>query len=257
MTDFISLDRVTKTYEAADGPPLSVLQDVTWAVPAGATVAVTGPSGSGKSTLLNLIGALDCPTSGTITVGGQRLDALDALGLSAYRSRQVGFIFQDHHLLPQLTALENVLLPTLGGAECAGGRSPQAHPAPGPDSGGEAAAIRPLRRSRPPERSHDLLTRVGLAERLHSFPAQLSGGERQRVAIARALMNQPPLLLCDEPTGNLDQATGGQVVALLMELAQSEGLTVVMVTHNPTHAAACRTVYELREGRLERTGGAQ
>jgi ABC-type lipoprotein export system ATPase subunit len=225
MEDFIRLDNVSRTFDGPNGQPLAILRDLTWQISEGDTVAVAGPSGSGKSTLLNLIGALDRPTSGSITVGGQRLDTLDAAGLATYRAQHVGFIFQDHHLLPQLTALENVLLPTLaaqGTAERAGG----------------------------PARPEGLLERVGLAERLHSFPAQLSGGERQRVAIARALMNQPRLLLCDEPTGNLDQATGAQVVALLMELAQSGGLTVLMVTHNPAHAAACRLRFELREGRL-------
>jgi len=249
MSDFIQLDHVTKAFSGADGETLTVLRDVTWSVPQGTTVAVTGPSGSGKSTLLNLIGALDKPTSGSITVGGQRVDTLDAKALTAYRAQQVGFIFQDHHLLPQLTALENVLVPTLGGAEWA--QPSRVHPAAGPDTGDTAAGIRPL------QRAEDLLNRVGLSERLHSFPAQLSGGERQRVAIARALMNSPRLLLCDEPTGNLDQATGAQVVALLMELAQSDGLTVLMVTHNPTHAAACGAAYELREGRLAQTGAAR
>ena len=224
MTDFICLDQVTKRFETADGPPLTVLDAVTWSAAEGAIVAVTGPSGSGKSTLLNLLGALDKPTTGSVIVGGRRVDTLDAAGLASYRAAEVGFIFQDHHLLPQLTALENVLLPTLAA----------------PSLGAPASS----------RHAEELLARVGLAERLHSLPAHLSGGERQRVAIARALMNEPRLLLCDEPTGNLDQTTGAQVVSLLMELAQRDGLTVIMVTHNPTHAAACRTVYELREGRL-------
>jgi len=241
MTDFISLDQVTKRFQVADAPPLTVLEEVTWSVPEGTTVAVTGPSGSGKSTLLNLIGALDKPTAGSITVGGKRLDDLDAAALTAYRAREVGFVFQDHHLLPQLTALENVLLPTLAAVE-RGLSSPRS----------QARAGKPAL-----QYGNDLLARVGLSERRQAFPAQLSGGERQRVAVARALMNEPRLLLCDEPTGNLDHATGAEVVALLLELAHSDGLTVVMVTHNPVHAAACQAVYELREGRLAPSGGAR
>jgi ABC-type lipoprotein export system ATPase subunit len=229
MDGFIVLEQVTKAYEATDGAALTVLDSLDWSVGKGETVAVTGPSGSGKSTLLNLIGALDRPTSGAITVGGERLEKLGPEGLTQYRAQRVGFVFQDHHLLPQLTAVENVLLPTLAS----------------PDAGRQAAC--------PTDRATDLLARVGLGERLQSFPAQLSGGERQRVAIARALMNHPALLLCDEPTGNLDQATGEQVVTVLMQLAESEGLTVVMVTHNLHHAAACRHRYELREGKLQRS----
>jgi ABC-type lipoprotein export system ATPase subunit len=227
MEPFIILAGVTKTFTTPDGAPLVVLDAVDWQIAPGATVAVTGPSGSGKSTLLNLIGALDAPTSGAVTVGGQRLDTLAPDRLTDYRARQVGFIFQDHHLLPQLTALENVLLPTL------------ALPTEG------STGFQPAQ-----DRATDLLNRVGLQDRLHSFPAHLSGGERQRVAIARALMNRPPLLLCDEPTGNLDQATGEQVMALLMDLAQAEHLTIIMVTHNLHHAAACRERYELLEGKL-------
>jgi len=231
MDGFIVLEDVTTAYEGPDGAPLVVLEGVDWSVARGETVAVTGPSGSGKSTLLNLIGALDQPTHGIITVGDRRLDALDAEGLARHRAEQVGFVFQDHHLLPQLTAVENVLLPTLAlpGAEGSAGFQPAE------------------------QRATNLLAHVGLGERLHSFPAQLSGGERQRVAIARALMNRPPLLLCDEPTGNLDQGTGEQVVALLLELAQTEGLTVIMVTHNPRHARCCLRGYELREGKLQRS----
>ena len=224
MDGFIILQGVSKSFEMADEAPLVVLDALDWSVTQGDTVAVIGPSGSGKSTLLNLIGALDSPTSGTVTVGGQRLDTLEAGGLTQYRAQQVGLVFQDHHLLPQLTAVENVLLPTLALSAF-----------------GEPAE----------DRAVELLGQVGLKDRAHSFPAQLSGGERQRVAIARALMNHPPLLLCDEPTGNLDQATGEQVVTLLMDLAQTAGLTVLMVTHNLQHAAACRLRYELHEGKLQ------
>ena len=215
------LTHIRKTYEPAN----EVLRDVSMAVAPGETVGVVGPSGCGKSTLLNIIGSLDKPTSGTVTLGGLDVGGLSGADLAAFRSSSVGFVFQDHHLLPQLTALENVLLPSLAA------------------SGADAAP-----------RALELLGRVGLLEQADSFPAQMSGGERQRVAVARAMINEPALLLCDEPTGNLDQAAGENVVALFLELAGDRDVAVVMVTHNLHLAAKLARRVVLRGGRLDEPG---
>ncbi len=211
------LTNVSKTYD----PSREVLRDVSMTVEPGETVAIAGPSGCGKSTLLNIIGSLDRPTSGNVAFSGISIDTLAGADLTAFRSRTVGFIFQDHHLLPQLTALENVLLPSLA-------------------AGGEDAT----------PRARELLDRVGLPDHAGSFPARMSGGERQRVAIARAMINEPALLLCDEPTGNLDREAGENVVSLFLELAAEHGVTVVMVTHNAALAQKCSRCLELRGGRL-------
>ncbi len=213
-TSTLTLTGVSKTYPGAEIP---VLRGVELRAGAGETVAVVGPSGAGKSTLLHLIGALDTPSAGSIRLGDIDVTALTGAALAVYRATRVGFVFQDHHLLPQLSARENVLLPTLA--------------APGGD----------------PARADALLTRVGVAHRADAFPAQLSGGERQRVAIARALINGAGLLLCDEPTGNLDRDTGTGIIDLFLDLA-AEGVTVIMVTHNLTHAARFTRCLELRDG---------
>lgn len=213
---------VTKSY--GDMP---VLRGVSLTAGPGEAVAVVGPSGCGKSTLLHIIGSLDRPTSGTVRLGSIEVTSLSGPALAQFRAMQVGFVFQDHRLLPQLTALENVLLPTV--------------PA-----------------GRPPgvlERARALLRRVGVESRADAFPAQLSGGERQRVAIARALINRPRLLLCDEPTGNLDRASGEAVVTLLLEAARSEGVILLMVTHNLEHARRLDRCLELADGRLAAVAG--
>jgi ABC-type lipoprotein export system ATPase subunit len=220
--DHLVLRDVTKRYPRPDGSELAVLDDVSCAVGRGETVAIVGPSGSGKSTLLNIVGALDSPTSGEVWLGETEVSALCGRALAAFRAAEVGFVFQEHHLLPQLTTLENALLPAL------------ALP--------RAEGAEPLARS--------LLERVGMAERLDSFPAQLSGGERQRAALVRAMVNRPQLLLCDEPTGNLDAETGAAVVSLLLELAADRGVTVLMVTHNPAHARRFGRCMGLTQGRL-------
>ncbi|MEN6305544.1 MAG: ABC transporter ATP-binding protein [Armatimonadia bacterium] len=222
MTPLLTLENVTRRFDLPSGAALTVLEEVSVSFEAGATAAIIGPSGSGKSTLLNLIGALDQPTSGRILLRDIDVTALGAADLAAYRAAHVGFVFQEHHLLPQLSAIENVLLPTM--ALGAGG-----------DASGRTEAI---------------LEQVGLSDRLDAFPAQLSGGERQRVALARALVNAPELLLCDEPTGNLDHDTGAEVVSLLLDLAAQQGVTVLMVTHNLEQAQRFGQRWELREGKL-------
>ena len=216
----LSVERVRKEYDSASGR-LLVLKDVSLALEPGQSVAIVGPSGAGKSTLLNIIGSLDKPTAGSVRLGATEVTALAGEALAEFRSRQVGFVFQDHHLLWQCSALENVLLPTLA------------------IKSGDATA-----------RAKDILGRVGLAERLHSFPAELSGGERQRVAVARAMVNGPPLLLCDEPTGNLDQDTAAEVAALFLELGRERKVMLVVVTHNLELAGLFGSCLELREGVL-------
>lgn len=206
-------------------PEAGVLRAVNLRAAPGEAVAIVGPSGSGKSTLLNIVGTLLQPTSGRVFLGDVDVTALRNAALASFRATQIGFVFQDHLLLPQLSAVENVLLPTL---------------AAGAPERGPAAR----------KRAGELLERVGIAARSRAFPAQLSGGERQRVAVARALINRPGLLLCDEPTGNLDRETGAEVVSLLLEVALQDGVTVLMVTHNLEHARRCGRCLQLLDGSL-------
>ena len=201
--------------------PLVILDDVSLAVGAGETVAVVGASGAGKSTLLALLAGLDEPTGGTVWLEGTELSALDEDGRAAARARHVGFVFQSFHLIPSLTALENVMLPL----ELAGR----------PDARGTA---------------REVLSQVGLEGRLGHYPRQLSGGEQQRVAIARAFVTRPAVLFADEPTGNLDTATGARVMQLLFDLNSASGTTLVLVTHDRGIAARCHRVIELDAGRL-------
>ncbi|MGB6457790.1 MAG: ABC transporter ATP-binding protein, partial [Streptosporangiaceae bacterium] len=220
MDALIHLSDVSKRY---DNNGAFAVEDISLAVAAGEAVAVMGPSGSGKSTLLNLIAGLDRPTAGTVTVAGQRIDALSETGLARYRRRRVGMIFQFFNLLDDLTVADNVLLP----AQLAG-----------------------MSRSSSRRRADDLLDRLKISQHRQAYPARLSGGERQRVAIARALVNSPEVLLADEPTGALDSNTGEQIGALLREL-NAAGQTMIMVTHNPDLAAryASRTL-EIVDGRV-------
>jgi putative ABC transport system ATP-binding protein len=220
--DHLAVRDLTKRFSRPDGTDLTVLDGVSCTVAKGETVAIVGPSGSGKSTLLNIIGALDTPTSGQVLLGGVDVAALEGSALAHFRASNVGFVFQEHHLLPQLSAVENVLLPTLALDEGAHDES----------------------------WAREMMERIGLASRIDAFPAQLSGGERQRVALARALVNGAELLLCDEPTGNLDADTGATVVTLLLELAREEGVTVLMVTHNTAHAERFGRGLRLAGGRL-------
>lgn len=186
------------------------------------TLVILGPSGSGKSTLLNLVGALDRPDAGRITLGGTEVGVLEGEAAAKYRNRKVGFVFQDHHLLPQCTALENVLLPAL------------AHPDP----------------DRPARRGMELLERVGLADRAEAFPAELSGGERQRVALARALFNEPALILADEPTGNLDRKNGALLLELFHKANETYGQTIMVATHDAQISGGMNRTLQLEDGVL-------
>jgi lipoprotein-releasing system ATP-binding protein len=234
----LKLVDVSRRYDSPDSAgALAVLDAVSLEVERGESLAIVGPSGSGKSTLLHIIGTLDRPTSGQVTLDGQDLGRLDESQIAAVRNRQIGFVFQAHYLLPQCTVLENVLVPTL-----ATGRRKTVPTKSKTDP--ESAATRATR----------LLARVGLAERLGHRPGQLSGGERQRVAVVRALINQPQLLLADEPTGALDHASAQQLGQLLVELNREEGVTLIVVTHALELAKRMGRILELRDGRLVKSG---
>lgn len=221
----LELENVARRYPEVGGRPgPEVLAGLDLAVEKGEAVAIVGPSGSGKSTLLNLIGGLDRPTAGSVRLDGTELSALDADRLAALRARRIGFVFQAHHLLPQLTALENALVPTL---LLDAGERPAA-----------AARVRAL------------LDRVGLGDRADHRPAQLSGGERQRVAVVRALANGPDLLLADEPTGSLDSAHADELGTLLLDLRREEGVALVVVTHSEALAARMDRALALEGGKL-------
>ena len=217
----ITLDHLTMRL-AGGGHQITILDDITVAIPDKQRVAIVGPSGSGKSTLLGLIAGLDQPTSGSITIDGVEISTMRENALARYRRDHIGYIFQSFHLIPTLTALENVLVPL----ELAGIHGAQA-------------------------RATDLLGAVGLAGRLSHYPVQLSGGEQQRVAVARAFACRPPILLADEPTGNLDSATGQHVMSLLLSLHRDFGTTLVLVTHDRAMASSMERIIALRDGRIE------
>jgi len=222
MSVTVRASGLVKSYQ--DGARrVPVLKGVDLTVEPGQLVAVVGPSGSGKSTLLHLLGALDRPDAGAVEVDGRALAGLSGAELAAFRNRTIGFVFQFHQLLPDFTALENVMLP------------------------GRIAGWAPRRVL---ERARQLLDEVGLAPRLDHFPNQLSGGERQRVALCRALVLAPPLLLADEPTGNLDPVSGNQVFDLMLEMQARHRTTAVVVTHNPAIAERCGVVQRLADGVL-------
>ena len=222
-TEFIALEELTRRYDVGKNSVMA-LSDVTLAVRQGEFTALVGPSGSGKSTLLNLLGGLDRPTGGKIAVAGLPLESATEAQLVRHRREQVGFIFQSFHLLPTLSAAENVESPMV-----------------------LAEVPRPERRAR----AMHLLESVGLAQRAAHKPNELSGGEKQRVAIARALANRPKLLLADEPTGNLDSKTGATILDLLGQLLKTNGLTLIMVTHDPEMAARADRIIHLRDGCLQ------
>ncbi|MBI4978834.1 MAG: ABC transporter ATP-binding protein [Spirochaetes bacterium] len=220
----LTLDHICKSFPVADGTATTILQDVSFSLSRGDTAAVIGPSGSGKSTLLNIMGALDTPDRGTVSVNGRDIAMSDENERARIRSSDIGFIFQQHHLLPQCTVLENVLLPVLATAKQV---SPAHH-----------------------ERAVTLLGRVGLSGHLNAFPATLSGGERQRTAVVRALINDPAIILADEPTGSLDQASALAVTDLIVALAHEHDRALVVVTHSHEVAGRMGTHYALHAGTL-------
>lgn len=226
MTETGVLLELTKVSKAYDGGT-PVLRDIDLRVTAGASIAIVGPSGCGKSTLLNLIGTLDQPTSGELIFDGQKLNTMTDAELAQFRNHSIGFIFQSHHLLPQCTALENVLVPTLVNNRAKASRA----------------------------RAEKLLGLVGLTDRMHYLPGKLSGGERQRVAVVRALINQPKLLLADEPTGSLSQSGADTLAKVMLDLNQEENLSLIVVTHSLSVAEKMEEVYLLNEGILEKYSG--
>ena len=221
----LEISNVGKQYPAPRGP-LTVLAGVSLSLERGNAAAIMGPSGSGKSTLLYIAGGLEPPSTGTVTLDGVNPYRSSEKELAAFRNQSVGFVFQDHCLLPQCSVLENVLLPTLVDPD-------------GTDY---------------PARARELLRQVGLEDRLDHLPAELSGGEKQRVALARALIRRPRLLLCDEPTGNLDEAAAEMVASLLLELPERSETILIVVTHNPALAGRFAKLYELRHATLHPAG---
>jgi lipoprotein-releasing system ATP-binding protein len=219
----LDVAQVSKQYSTPRGP-LTVLSDVSLSLRPGDAAAIMGPSGSGKSTLLYILGALEPPSTGTVALDGRNPFQLGPADLAAYRNEQIGFVFQDHCLLPQCTVLENVLIPTLVAKK-------------------DADA---------PRRARELVEQVGLGDRAEHRPAALSGGERQRAAIARALIRKPRLLLCDEPTGNLDRAAADNVASALVDLHHRQQTILVIVTHSPQLAARCPIRFELGDRTLHR-----
>jgi putative ABC transport system ATP-binding protein len=216
----IEVTHLVKTYRRGDGTPVEALKDISFLIEPGEFVTVRGPSGSGKSSMLNIVGCLEQPTSGTYRLNGEELSGYSDKQLSQVRAWKIGFVFQSFHLMPRTTALENVEIPMIYG----------------PGRVDRQRAIRALER-------------VGLGERAHHYGTELSGGEQQRVAIARALINDPPLILADEPTGNLDSAAGAEVMGMLRQLHQ-EGRTVVLVTHDDAVAAYAEREILLKDGML-------
>lgn len=219
----LEINDLTKSYPAPQGS-LPVLNGITLSLSAGDVVAIMGPSGSGKSTFLYILGTLETPTSGTVTIVGSNPFALDSRKLAAFRNESIGFIFQDHHLLPQCSVLENTLTPTLVA----------------PSTGHYE------------QRARELLDQVGLTERIHHRPSELSGGEKQRVAVARALIREPTLLLCDEPTGNLDRHSADAVASLLLDEKVRGNRILVVVTHSAELASKFPVKLELTDGKLTR-----
>jgi putative ABC transport system ATP-binding protein len=221
-TSLVEIRDLHKVYHRG-GERIDVLQGVNLDIPAGDFLALMGPSGSGKTTLLNLMGGLDTPTGGSITVGGDRIDRMSGGRLSAWRARHIGFVFQLYNLLPVLTAARNVELPLL---------------------------LTKLGKADRSKRVSVALSVVGLAERANHYPRQLSGGQEQRVGIARAIVTDPTLLLCDEPTGDLDRRSGDEILDLLQALNRDHGKTIVMVTHDPHAAARAQRTLHLEKGQL-------
>lgn len=226
----LELENISKYYDSPDNSDKNyILSDLGLEITSGESIAIVGPSGSGKSTLLNIIGGLDRPSSGKVLLDGKDIVQFDDGKLAEIRNREIGFVFQLHHLLPQCTALENVLIPTLVSKD-------HSH------------------KNEIENYAKGLLERVGLAERMSYRPGQLSGGERQRVAVVRALINRPKLLLADEPTGSLDHANSVSLIHLLAELNQNDGITLIMVTHSQEMASQMSKIYQLDDGKITEKG---
>jgi lipoprotein-releasing system ATP-binding protein len=223
----LELKNISKIYQSPSGSETrTVLDDLSFEVNAGESIAILGPSGSGKSTLLNIIGSLDKPTTGQVILDGENLSDLDQNNLAKIRNKKIGFIFQLHHLLPQCSVLENVLIPTLANSNKNDKINYE-------------------------ERALELLKRVNLEGHSDHHPAQLSGGEQQRVAVIRAMIHQPPILLADEPTGSLDQGSAEKLAQILMSLNKEENVTLIVVTHSTKLAGHMGRIYNLNDGKLE------
>lgn len=222
MSELLRVENIYKTFSSGE-ETLNILNGVQLSLKAGETISVTGESGSGKSTLLHIMGGLDTTDSGSVNIDGVDITKLDETSLSELRNKKIGFIFQSHYLLEEFNAVENVMLPFL---------------------------MNNYNKNEARKKAVELLVKVGLGERLHHHPSKMSGGERQRVAIARAFMNEPPLILADEPTGNLDNKNAERVVELLFDLSRERGHALVIVTHSPTIAAMSDLRYVLRGGLL-------
>jgi putative ABC transport system ATP-binding protein len=223
MTAIISITNLRKTYVMEGDIQIKALDDVSIEIEKGAFVTTMGPSGSGKSTLMQIVGGLDRPTSGRVTVGGEVINELDERQIAVYRRRMIGFVFQSFNLIPTMTAIENVALPL---------------------------RLNGIGKKERLQRAYQLLTMVGLKDRLYHRPTQLSGGQQQRIAIARALANDPPIIMADEPTGNLDSASGEMIMEILSELNKS-GRTIFVVTHDPRMSRYADTVIKMLDGRIE------
>lgn len=226
MEIFLKLTNLSKSYPSPEGEEkVGIFGDVNLEIPKGSSAAIVGPSGSGKSTLLNLIGTLDKPDGGEVYVGGRSTGKFTESEASEFRNQSIGFIFQSHHLLPQCTVIENVMVPALAGFGNLTGK--ELH-----------------------QRAKELLEKVGLSHRMNHRPSEISGGEKQRVAVARALINKPDLLLADEPTGALDKVNSEKLIELLVELNQALALTLLMVTHSPEISKQMKATYLMDEGKL-------
>lgn len=223
MAKILNISQLKKSYDSG-AKKITVLEDITFSVEAGQTFSIVGPSGSGKTTLLGLCAGLDKPDSGTVEVCGVDLNTLNEDSRAVLRNRNVGFVFQDFQLLPTLTALENVIVPL--------------------ELQGVKNAV---------QTGMELLEKVGLADRYHHYPSQLSGGEQQRVAVARAFSNKPAILFADEPTGNLDAATGEKIIELLFQLNKDRGTTLIIVTHDMELAAKTQAIIRLKSGKIVST----
>ena len=223
MADILTTHNLRKIYTTAN-EELLILNDIDFALGAGETVSITGESGSGKSTFLNMLGGLDNATAGQILIDGTDITTLDEYELTYFRNRRIGFIFQSHYLLDEFTAVENVMIPSL---------------------------MNEFNRKCANEKAMGLLRLVGMEHRSHHYPSQLSGGERQRVAIARAFMNDPQIILADEPTGNLDEKNSMKVLDLLLDITQAKNFALIMVTHSIQSAKLTAKEYHLAQGKLE------